>query len=89
MNYSKNKIRWHTGCYVIHDADEKSERMLMEVIEIMDDDLLRTKYINREGTQKSYINGFEVLHDPRRFNISIEGSFDCDIMSETLKRNSN
>ena len=87
MNYSENQIRWHIGCYVIHDADEKSESMLMEVIEILDDNKLRTKYINREGTQKSYINGVEVLHDPRRFNIPCEGSFDCDIMSETLKRN--
>lgn len=87
MNYPENQIKWYVGCYVIHDADAKDESMLMKVIEIVDDDRLKTEYINRNGTQKSYINRFEVLHDPRRFNILCDDSFDCDIMSETLNRN--
>jgi len=33
MNCEPNTIYWNVGDLVIHDADEKSERMLMRVVE--------------------------------------------------------
>jgi hypothetical protein len=33
VNYTPNTIDWNVGDLVIHDADQKSERMLMRVIE--------------------------------------------------------
>lgn len=32
MNYEPNRIVWKSGDVVIHDADAKDERMLMEVL---------------------------------------------------------
>jgi len=87
MNYDENKIRWHVGDIVIHDADEKTELYLMHVVGILSNGDIKTKYLNRQGNQKYYINRFEVLHDPRRFDIIFQQKYDCDVMSETLKRN--
>ena len=86
MNYDANEIKWRIGDIVIHDADAKNEKMLMKVIEILPEHKRKTIYINQKSAQKSYINRCEVLHDPRRFNIDHIKQPDCDIMSETLKR---
>ena len=70
MNYDENKINWQIGDTVIHDADEKSELYLMQVVRIVPNGDIETKYYNRKGTQKYYINRKEVLHDPARFGIN-------------------
>lgn len=70
MNYEPNEIDWAVGDLVIHDADEKSERMLMRVVEIgLPDWRIKTEYANRKGNERYYTNRKDVLHDPARFGI--------------------
>lgn len=69
MNYEPNKTNWKVGDLVIHDADEKAERMLMKVITIFENGRIGTEYLTREGNQPIYHNSKEVLLDPARFGI--------------------
>lgn len=76
MDYEPNRINWNTDDLVIHDADEKSEKYLMQVIEIdREDGLVKTKYANRKGNEPYYLNRLDVLHDPTRFGIAIGGAY--------------
>lgn len=56
MNYEPNTINWKVGDLVIHDADEKAERMLMKVIAIFENGRIGTEYLTREGNQPIYHN---------------------------------
>lgn len=70
MNCEPNTIYWNVGDLVIHDADEKSERMLMRVVETgAPDGRIKTNYANRKWNEPHYLNRKEVLHDPMRFAI--------------------
>jgi hypothetical protein len=73
MIYEANTTQWKRGDVVIHDADEKSERMLMRVTGYGKDGLCRTRYI---GPRRSNLNPKQIwendikyLHDPARFGI--------------------
>lgn len=84
MNYEPNKTDWKVGDLVIHDADEKSAKMLMRVTEIgFRDKTLMTRYINTAGIALLYRNRKEVLHDPTRFGIDVVGGKEtCDMETE-------
>lgn len=69
MNYEPNTINWKVGDLVIHDADKKTERMLMRVTNVIGNGRIETEYANRSGSQPAYINPKEVLLDPDRFKI--------------------
>lgn len=69
MNYKPNETTWKIGDLVIHDADQKSERYLMRVVETRHDGQIKTEYANRTGNERYYWNRKDVLHDPVRFGI--------------------
>ena len=69
MNYEPNNIDWKVGDLVIHDADRKTERMLMRVVGIEPNGLTKTEYVSLKGTLRYYFNRKEVLHDPARFGV--------------------
>lgn len=70
MNDTPNTTHWKKGDLVIHDADLKSDRMLMEVIGYTRDGLCKTRYVNREVSgRKVYTNEIAFLHDPHRPDI--------------------
>lgn len=73
MNCEPNAIDWEVGDLVIHDNDEKSERMLMRVIEIdLPFGMVGTEYVNDiANTQhrEHFLNSKRYLHDPMRFLI--------------------
>ena len=74
MNYEPNTIDWWVGDLVIHDADEKSERMVMRVVETgLPLGLIKTEYLDDDlrlgGKPRYYLNRKEVLHNPGRFDI--------------------
>lgn len=71
MNYEPNKTHWNVGDIVLHDADEKSPRMVMRVIGYNRQGLCLTRYIlgGRKRTQKIYANELRFLHNPEKFGI--------------------
>lgn len=75
MNYARNPIRWTRNDIVIHDSDAKESYMLMRVIGWTRTGLVKTQYVfpdkKRGITKKIYINEFDCLHDPKRFNIEV------------------
>ena len=70
MIYEANTTRWKIGDIVIHDADAKTDRMLMRVVGETDDGRLITRYLDRSVCRDKYENRPEVLHDPARFGIT-------------------
>ena len=74
MIYEANTTKWKRGDIVIHDADEKSERMLMRVIGYGMDGLCHTRYVGARrsdlDTRKTWKNDVKFLHDPARFGIN-------------------
>jgi hypothetical protein len=73
MNYTPNTIDWQIGDLVIHDADHKSDDMIMRVTGRTRDGLIKTKYLgpDRRWKNKIWANPKEALHDPERFGITI------------------
>jgi len=78
MNYTPNTIDWQIGDLVIHDADHKSDDMIMRVVGRTRDGLIKTKYLGPDQSflvhacrNKVWTNPKEVLHDPDRFGIPI------------------
>lgn len=68
-NCEPNKIIWSVGDLVIHDADAKTQKMLMRVVDTLEDGRIKTRYINTAGGKPYYLNSIEVLHDPAMFGI--------------------
>ena len=72
MNDEPNTTEWHVGDLVIHDADEKSSKYLMQVTQInRKDGMIGTIYHNRAGSHPLYLNKVKFLHDPTRFGIEV------------------
>ena len=73
MNYEPNTINWQIGDLVIHDADHKSDDMIMRVVGRTRDGQIKTKYLGPDHRWKNKIwtNPKEALHDPDRFGIPI------------------
>jgi hypothetical protein len=77
MNYEPNTIKWKPGDIVIHDADAKSEEMLMRVIGYAKDGRCITVYNrkaamngeNRRRRPTRWENPITHLHDPARFGL--------------------
>lgn len=69
MNDTPNTTHWKKGDLVIHDADAKTDKMLMRVIGYTRDGLCKTRYVNRYGSPKVYVNEIAFLHDPQRPDI--------------------
>jgi len=69
VNDTPNTTHHKIGALVIHDADAKTDRMLMKVIGYTRTGLCKTRYVNREVSRKVYANGIEFLHDPQRPDI--------------------
>jgi len=68
MNYEENKKDWTAGDVVIHDADFKSERMLMRVTGTKAG-LYRSVYLDQTVSKEVYWNERRYLHDPKRFGL--------------------
>lgn len=86
MNYRNNTVDWDVGDLVLHDADEKSELMLMRVVEVKrKDNLIKTVYINRKGNEPYYLNRKEVLHDPGIFIDSMDVKMERHDVPTSLK----
>ncbi len=69
MNDEPNTVKWSVGDIVIHDADRKSNKYLMQVTNVdRADGLIETTYPNIEEHSK-YLNDARFLHDPARFGI--------------------
>lgn len=72
MNYERNIRAWRVGDLVIHDADEKTARMLMLVTGYTKRGLVRTVYVDYTVWGNAiYKNDIGLLHDPERFGIPI------------------
>jgi hypothetical protein len=75
MNYEPNAIKWKPGDLVLHDADEKSEKMLMVVLGYRCDGYICETVYLRPGSRDSvtkrqvWSNGIWLLHDPARFGV--------------------
>jgi len=75
MNYEPNTIKWKTGDIVIHDADAKSEEMLMVVLGYRcDGNICETVYLrpcSRDSITRRLVfsNEIQHLHDPARFGL--------------------
>jgi len=74
MNDPENIIIWKIGDLVIHDADAKTNKMLMEVTGFLKDGCVVTKYISKELKDKykkmnRWFNPNKVLHDPHNYGI--------------------
>ncbi len=66
MNNEPNTTHHAVGDLVIHDADAKTDEMLMRVIGYTSDGKVKTKYANASRGVRTYVNPIEVLHDPDR-----------------------
>lgn len=79
MNYEPNTTRWPVGVLVIHDADAKTDEMLMEVIGYTKDGMVKTRYydppLRMPGAHrfKVWTNELKYLHDPKRFGLNRSG----------------
>ena len=84
MNYQPNTTTWHQGAIVLHDADRKDIRHLMEVVYAKPEhDLYVTRYVFRQCTENSssgakgfhqemFTNDGKFLLDPRWFGIYLD-----------------
>ena len=70
MNYTPNTQQWRLGDIVLHDADEKSPRMLMLVMGFTRDGLAKTQYVDRRRRRMIWKNELKYLHNPSRFGIN-------------------
>jgi hypothetical protein len=84
MNHEPNTTKWKPGDIVIHDADAKSENMLMVVVgstHTPGSERILTRYVkpnNMNGDKarrrpQTWENPFTHLHDPARFGIAARG----------------
>jgi hypothetical protein len=71
MIHEPNQTKWKLGDLVIHDADAKTERMLMQITGGTVKGTYFTRYLDRTVDASRYENGLEVLHDPKRFGIEM------------------
>lgn len=74
--HQPNRKRWKRGDIVIHDRDAKEQRMLRIVVAELPDGRLRTVFAFRnelpsEWRRRVFLDDPRLLHDPRRFGISI------------------
>lgn len=69
MNDTPNTTHWQKGDLVIHDADAKTDKMLMRVIGYTRDGLCKTQYVDRQHRRTIYTNELKYLHDPNRPDI--------------------
>jgi len=75
LNYEPNPIRWEPGTLVLHDADAKEYRMLLEVTAITGPHTCRVRYVNippRELSKEcrgEFLSRICNLHDPARWGI--------------------
>lgn len=69
MNDTPNTTHWKKGDLVIHDADAKTDKMLMRVIGYTRDGLCKTQYVDRSHRRTVYKNEIAFLHDPHRPDI--------------------
>ncbi|MGB1285845.1 MAG: hypothetical protein ACPG7F_04865 [Aggregatilineales bacterium] len=67
MNYEPNTNHWQKGAIVIHDADAKEPRMLMQVIGYTRGGLCKTQYLFREHRRTVWKNRIAVLHCPEQW----------------------
>lgn len=70
-----NKKVWDVGDIVIHEDDEKIELMLMKVIDVFDDGLAKTVYVNPKGNVEFFQFNMSRLHDPLELGITGTLSF--------------
>lgn len=70
--YDPNTEQWQLGDIVLHDADEKSPKMLMKVIGYTSLGRVKTHYVIKDHGRKTYINDLRNLHNPKRFGINPE-----------------
>lgn len=67
MNNEPNTTHHPIGALVIHDADAKTDKMLMRVIGYTRAGLCKTRYVNQGvNGRKVYTNEIADLHDPQR-----------------------
>lgn len=69
MNDTPNTTHWEKGDLVIHDADAKTDHMLMEVIGYNKEGLCLTKYVEPTKRSQLFANDLKYLHDPFRKDI--------------------
>lgn len=72
LNYEANKREWQPGDIVIHDADEKSPRMLMIVLGYSRDGQVRSRYLIGKAkgrNRRVWKNYMDCLHEPERFGL--------------------
>lgn len=75
MNYPPNTTHWRPGDIVLHDADEKSPRMVMRVVGYRKDGTAMCRYIcPSQGRNLRTIldNDIRYLHDTTQFGIRRE-----------------
>ena len=75
MNYPENNIDWQIGDVIIHDADYKAIKCLARIVEKKETPQgmrYRMEYVNPELNYHEWWNSIKSLHDPKRFDISIE-----------------
>lgn len=74
MIYEPNTTYWKPGDLVIHDADAKQFKMVMEVIGYNNSTgFCITRYLAKpySGMEGIFENEIKYLHDPTRFNIQL------------------
>lgn len=69
MNDTPNTTHWKAGDLVIHDADAKTDHMLMRVIGYTSDGLCKTQYVEETKRRTVFTNELKYLHDPHRPDI--------------------
>jgi hypothetical protein len=70
INDPENTIDWQIGDIVIHDADSKTERMLMRVVGFnRKSGLIRSVYVHQGVSKEIYENEKKYLHNPRHYGL--------------------
>lgn len=72
MRHEPNTIPWKVGDLVIHDADRKEPGFLMRIVGHTPGGQAKTVYCVAGDTKRVFVSDIKYLHDPARFNISLE-----------------
>lgn len=72
MNYDANTYQWQIGDLCLHDADAKTQKMLMVVEGYRKDGRCITRYLDPDiAGEKQWDNAIAVLHAPERFGVAL------------------